>query len=118
MMHVNTALKIIKENYQIKKGSFIHYLHELSYFSLDSFNKYLLAIETLICCKSIDNQTIYMIMFTHKNILRSFIWHLDCSDSSSLKEFPTSNFNDLTTDLNATIESFLNSALIKQDRIT
>src|SRR6185369_10173813 len=90
-------LKILKDNFNCKKGSFIHYLHEDSVFHDQAFWKYCNAVLGLTKVNSgqgaLEREAARMVFHTYSDILRLFIYHLSPKDSCKIKKFPLSQLS-------------------------
>lgn len=115
-MTIKDAKKIISDNSNYEKDSFVCYLYEEGYFSIEKFWEYYDSIAALIGEKEKDAETTRKITQSYQNILKEFIWHFDPNDIADIKNLPE-NYTDFIERLDFALTAYYtnNTNLIDDD---
>lgn len=114
---MDKALKILKDNAEGIKGSFIYFLHEQDMFNEEAFYNYLNSINEITnktSNKPLDREVTFMIIKTYSYILRSFIYHLAPSDLLRIKNYPEDKYFDYIEELKNTVDNYIQGAKLEE----
>lgn len=92
-MKIENARKIISDNYNCNENSFVYFLHEKCYFSIEKFWEYYESITVFIGVKEKNPETTKEIAQSYQRILKEIIFHFDPMDAAAIDNFPE-NYND------------------------
>ncbi len=92
-MKIENARQIISDNYNCNKNSFVYFLHEKCYFSIEKFWEYYESITAFIGEKKKDPETTKRITQSYQRILKEIIFHFDPMDVAVMDNFPE-NYTD------------------------
>ena len=92
-MEIRNARKIISDNYNCNKNSFIYFLHEECYFSIEKFWEYYESITVFVGGMEKNPETTKQIVHSYQRILKEIIFHFDPMDAAVIDNFPD-NYND------------------------
>ena len=99
------ALKIIEDNYNTQKGSFLFYLRECSSYNKEAFQKLHDSIRAAAEADIKVSETTRQIAFIYGQILKSFLYHLDTNDDYKILNFPQ-NYNKIIEYLDKSVEYY------------
>ncbi|HWL23702.1 MAG TPA: Imm41 family immunity protein [Ureibacillus sp.] len=89
---MNSAIEVLKSNYEGKEGSFIYSLHEECKFEKSAFWDYYNSIVDLtkdtLSQDSLDREISLMLSKTYAFIMRSLLWHFHPKDLYKVKGVP------------------------------
>ena len=91
-MNTEEAQKVIFDNDNCNENSFIYYLHEECYFSIEKFWEFYDSIVTLIGKKK-NPEITKRITQIYQRILKEMIYHFDPMDIAVMDNFPE-NYTD------------------------
>ena len=92
-MTLENARKIISDNYNCNKNSFVYFLHEESYFSIEQFWKFYESIAAFVGVTEKSSEITRQITQNYQRILKEMIFHFDPTDGSVLDNFPENYIN-------------------------
>lgn len=88
MKEYTEALKILDDNYNGDRNSFIDQLHEKDIFNINEFRKLCNSIETLSkTCKGNSKITV-MVVFVYTQTLKHILYNFDPKDCSEISNLP------------------------------
>ena len=87
-MTIKDSKKIILDNFNCEKNSFVYYLYEECYFSIQKFWEYYDSIIAFVGEKEKDAEITKKITQSYQSILKEFIYHFDPMDIAVIKKFP------------------------------
>ena len=91
-MIIENAEKVISDNYHCNENSFVYFLHEECYFSIEKFWEFYESIVALIGKKK-NPEITKRITQSYQKILKEMIFHFDPMDVAVMNNFPE-NYND------------------------
>lgn len=90
-MKMENALKVISDNYYCNENSFVYFLHEECYFSIEKFWEFYESIVALIGEEK-DTEITRRITQSYQRVLKEIIFHFDPMDVAVMDNFPD-NYN-------------------------
>ena len=87
-MKIESARKIILDNYNCNKGSFVYSLYEECYFSIEKFWEYYESIAALVGVYEKSSEITRAITDSYQRILKEMIFHFDPMDVAVMDNFP------------------------------
>ena len=87
-MKIENARKIILDNYNCNENSFVYFLHEECYFSIEKFWEYYESIATFVGTIKKSPEITRQITQSYQRILKEMIAHFDPMDVAVMDNFP------------------------------
>lgn len=116
-MSIETAKKIISDNYYAQNDSFVYFLHEECCFSVDKFWEYYESIATLagLDMEEKNLELTMHISCSYQRILQEMIFHFDPNDVAVMGKFPT-NYTEFVERIDFAVRAyFLNDISLLED---
>jgi len=85
---VEDAIQTLVDNYKGDNNSFMFYLHEKNYFSVEKFWEFYESITALILNNDNSSEITTQITHSYQRLLKYIIFHFDPKDDYVLENFP------------------------------
>lgn len=92
-MNIEKARKIILDNYNCNENSFVYFLYEECYFSIEKFWEYYESIAAFVGVNEKSSEMTRKITDSYQRILKEMIFHFDPMDVAVMDNFPD-NYTD------------------------
>lgn len=116
-MSIEEAKKIILDNYYAKNCSFVYFLHEECYFSVEKFWEYYESVAALAGL-DMSQKNLELTMYiscSYQIILQEIIFHFDPNDVAVMEKFP-SNYTAFIERIDFAVRAyFLNDISLLED---
>ena len=116
-MSIETAKKIISDNFYAKNSSFVYFLHEECYFSVEKFWEYYESVAALarLDISKKDLELTMHISCSYQSILQEMIFHFDPNDIAVMEKFPL-NYTEFIERIDFAVRAyFLNDISLLED---
>ena len=85
---VEDAIQTLVDNYKGDNNSFMFYLHEKNYFSVEKFWEFYESITALVLNNDNSSEITIQITHSYQRLLKYIIFHFDPKDDYVLENFP------------------------------